>query len=64
MRVAYGAAALEVGESWRTLETVGVLGVWAVLGALVLPPLLRRMTRRQSGSQVEAGRDAATQWVR
>lgn len=59
-----GAAALEVGGSWRTLETVGVLGAWAVLGALVTPLVLRRMARRQSGSAVEAGREAATQWVR
>ena len=58
------AAALEIGDSWRTLETVAVLGVWAVIGALLTPPLLRRMSRRQSGSQVEAARDAATQWVR
>lgn len=58
------AAALEVGGSWRTLETVAVLGAWAVVGALLTPPLLRRMSRRQSGSQVEAAKDAAAQWVR
>jgi ABC-2 type transport system permease protein len=58
------AAALEIGGSWRTLETVAVLGAWAVVGALVTPRLLRRMARRQSGSQVEAGREAAVQWVR
>jgi ABC-2 type transport system permease protein len=58
------AAAIEIGGSWRTLETVLVLGTWAVVGALVLPALLRRMARRQSGSQVAAARDAATQWVK
>ena len=58
------AAALEIGGSWRTLETVLVLGVWAVVGALVVPALLRRMARRQSGSQVAAAREAATQWVK
>lgn len=58
------AAELEVGESWRTVETVGVLGAWAVIGIVVTPLLLRRMARRQSGSQVEAGRAAAVQWVR
>ena len=58
------AAALEVGGSWRTLETVAVLGAWAVLGLLVTPLVLRRMARRQSGSQVEAARQAALQWVR
>ena len=57
-------AAEEIGGSWRTLETVAVLGAWAVVGALVAPTLLRRMARRQSGSQVAAAREAATQWVR
>lgn len=58
------AAAAEIGGSWRTLETVAVLGVWAVLGALVTPVLLRRMARRQTGSQVQAAREATLQWVR
>ncbi|HET7350059.1 MAG TPA: ABC transporter permease [Marmoricola sp.] len=58
------AAALEVGGSWRTWETVAVLGAWAVLGALLTPMLLRRMARRQTGSQVEAAKDASLQWVR
>lgn len=56
--------ASEIGGSWRTLETVAVLGAWAVVGALVAPTLLRRMARRQSGSQVAAAKEAATQWVR
>jgi ABC-2 type transport system permease protein len=58
------AAALELGESWRTAQTVLVLGTWAVVGALVTPMVLRRMARRQTGSQVQAARDAAVQWVR
>jgi ABC-2 type transport system permease protein len=58
------AVAVEIGESWRTLETVAVLGAWAVAGALITPVVLRRMARRQSGSQVEAARQAALQWVR
>ena len=58
------AAALEIGDSWRTVETVLVLGVWAVVGALVTPRVLRRMSRRSTGSQVQAARDAAVQWVR
>jgi ABC-2 type transport system permease protein len=57
------AAALEVGGSWRTWETLGVLGAWAVVGTLLTPVLLRRMARRQTGSQVEAARDASMQWV-
>jgi ABC-2 type transport system permease protein len=58
------AAAAEVGGSWRTAETVAVLGVWAVAGVLVTPYVLRRMARRQSGSQVEAAKEASMQWVR
>jgi ABC-2 type transport system permease protein len=58
------AAALEIGGSWRTGWTVVVLGLWAVVGAIVAPAVLRRMTRRQSGSAVEAARDQALQWVR
>jgi ABC-2 type transport system permease protein len=46
------------------LETVLVLGAWAVAGFLVTPALLRRMARRQSGSQVEAAIHEATQSVR
>jgi len=58
------AASLEIGGSWRTLETVAVLSAWAIVGALVTPMVLRRMARRQTGSQVQAARDAAVQWVR
>jgi ABC-2 type transport system permease protein len=58
------AAALEIAGSWRTPETVLVLGAWAVAGLLVAPIVLRRMARRQSGSQVAAARDEAVQWVR
>lgn len=58
------AAALEVGGEWRTGTAVLVLGAWAVAGALATPPLLRRMTRRQSGSQVLQAQEAAAQWSR
>lgn len=58
------AAALELTGGWRTWETAGVLGAWAVLGALVVPAVLRRMSRRQTGSQMQAAKDAAVQWVR
>ena len=54
----------EIGDSWRTLETVLVLGVWAVVGAVVTPMVLRRMARRQTGSQVQAAREASLQWVK
>lgn len=58
------AAVLEVGGSWRPLQMVLVLGAWAIVGLTVTPFVLRRMARRQSGSQVEAARQAALQWVR
>jgi ABC-2 type transport system permease protein len=58
------AAALEIGGSWRTVETVVALAAWAVVGLLVAPVVVRRMSRRQSGSQVEAARHEAVQWIR
>ena len=58
------AAAAEIGGSWRPVQTVFVLSVWAVAGALVTPIVLRRMARRQTGSEVEAAREATMQWTR
>ena len=58
------AAAVELGGSWRTGQTVLVLGAWAVVGWFVTPVVLRRMARRQSGSVVEQARQNALQWVR
>ncbi|TMR20610.1 ABC transporter permease [Nonomuraea turkmeniaca] len=57
------AAAIEIGESWRHLETAGVLGAWAVLGLLVAPMVLRRMARGESGSSVAARRERALQRI-
>ena len=57
-------AAVEIGHSWRHMETVGVLGVWAVLGLVLAPMVLRRMARRESGSAVDARRQKALQRVR
>lgn len=56
-------AAVEIGHSWRHLETLGVLGVWAVVGMVVAPIVLRRMARRESGSSVAARREKAMQRV-
>lgn len=53
--------AIEIGESWRTVESLGVLGAWAILGLVLAPTLLRRMARRESGSAVERRRQAALQ---
>ncbi|GGW42320.1 ABC transporter permease [Streptomyces caelestis] len=58
-----GAVAAEVGESWRQLETAGVLGVWAVAGLLVAPSVLRRMARRESGAAMAERQRKAMQRV-
>ncbi len=52
-------ASVELGDSWRHLETLGVLAVWAILGLTLAPILLRRMARRESGSAVAARRERA-----
>lgn len=54
---------VEIGHSWRHLETLGVLGVWAVIGLVAAPIVLRRMARRESGSSVAARREKALQRV-
>ncbi len=56
-------AAVEIGQSWRHLETLGVLGAWAVVGLALAPIILRRMARRESGSRVEARRQRALQRI-
>lgn len=58
------ATVLEIGGSWRTTPTVIILSLWAIAGFVISPVVLRRMARRQSGSQVEAARHEAAQWVR
>lgn len=57
------AVLVEIGNSWRQLETVGILGAWAILGLLLAPIVLRRMARRESGSAVAARRDKALQRI-
>jgi ABC-2 type transport system permease protein len=52
-------AAVEIGESWRHLETFGVLAAWAVAGLIVAPIVLRRMARRESGSSIAERRERA-----
>lgn len=46
------AAAVEIGGSWRPLETAAVLGVWTLVGAVLAPFVLSQMARRESGSSV------------
>lgn len=57
------AVAAEIGESWRHAEMIGVLSVWAVVGLVIAPSVLRRMARRESGASVEARRQKALQRV-
>jgi ABC-2 type transport system permease protein len=54
-------AAAEVGGSWRHLETIVALGVWAIIGFVVAPIVLRRMARRQSGSSVATRPESTVQ---
>lgn len=56
------AALTEIGESWRHLETFGILGLWAAVGLALAPRVLRRMARRESGSVVEQRRQRAMQY--
>lgn len=48
------AVVTEIGGSWRTPETILVLGIWAVIGLVLAPRILRRMAQRASGSEMEA----------
>ncbi|WP_227997415.1 ABC transporter permease [Nocardia australiensis] len=60
----HSAVSIEIGDSWRHLETVGVLGVWAIAGLLLTPVVLQRMARREAGSSVAQRREKALQRVR
>ncbi|WP_113718258.1 ABC transporter permease [Arthrobacter dokdonensis] len=55
------AVNIEIGQSWRHLETAGVLGLWVAFGLIVAPIVIRRMTRRESGSKFIERRDQALQ---
>jgi ABC-2 type transport system permease protein len=57
------AAGAEIGASWRHLQTIGVLGAWAVLGLIAAPIVLRRMARRESGSSVAERREQLLQRI-
>jgi ABC-2 type transport system permease protein len=58
-----GAAGVELGGSWRQLETLGVLGAWAVLGLIVAPIVLGRMARRESGARLAERRQRLLQRI-
>ncbi|MEU7799419.1 ABC transporter permease [Micromonospora arborensis] len=53
------ALAAEIGGSWQHWETFTALGVWAVVGLLAAPVVLRLMARRESGSTMARRRDLA-----
>jgi len=55
------AVVVEIGQSWRHLETVGVLALWSAAALLIAPIVLRKMARRESGSVVAARREKAIQ---
>ncbi|MER5556282.1 ABC transporter permease [Streptomyces sp. NPDC002793] len=57
------AVTVEIADSWRHLETVGVLGAWAAIGLVLAPIVLRRMARRESGSTMAERREKALQRV-
>lgn len=50
-------AAAEIAGSWRPVQMIIVLGLWAAAGLALAPVLMRRMARRQSGSKVAAARE-------
>jgi ABC-2 type transport system permease protein len=57
------AVVAEIDGSWRTLLTIAALSLWAIVGLILAPVLLRRMARRESGSSVAARREKALQRV-
>ncbi|MFD8529720.1 ABC transporter permease [Streptosporangium canum] len=44
--------AAEIGGSWRLPWVAGALATWTVAGMLLAPGLIRRVTRRESGSRL------------
>ena len=56
-------AVFEIAESWNPLLALGVLAVWAIVGLVLAPALLRRSARRESATAIERRRQAALQRV-
>jgi len=44
--------AAEIGHSWRPLQTAAVLATWSLGGMILASWLLRRTTRRESGTRL------------
>jgi ABC-2 type transport system permease protein len=57
------AVGVEIGGSWRPVETAAALGAWAIAGLILAPIILGRMARRESGSRVAERRERALQRV-
>ncbi|GGS67577.1 transport permease protein [Planobispora rosea] len=51
--------AAEIAGSWRLPYVAAVLAAWTAAGMLLAPPLIRRVTRRESGSRLAARQLAA-----
>jgi ABC-2 type transport system permease protein len=51
------ASAIEIGSTWRHLQSAAVLGAWTVAGLAIAPIILRRMARKESGSRVAQQRE-------
>ncbi|NYI05854.1 ABC transporter permease [Allostreptomyces psammosilenae] len=58
-----GMLAAETSGSWQHGTTLAVLAAWTLAGALLAPRLLRRMTRRESGSRLAERRERASRRV-
>ncbi|MFY7069453.1 ABC transporter permease [Nocardiopsis changdeensis] len=54
-------AAAELAGSWQLPQVAGVLALWAVVGFAAAQWVLRRMTRKTSGSRVQQAREKAMQ---
>lgn len=54
-------AAAELAGTWQLPQAAGVLALWAVVGFVAAQWVLRRMTRKTSGSRVQAAREKAMQ---
>jgi ABC-2 type transport system permease protein len=52
-------SSVELNGSWRLPLVLLTLMLWSAVGLAAAPPVLRRMARRESGSQVAARRERA-----
>jgi ABC-2 type transport system permease protein len=55
------AAALEIGGTWRTGEAIAVLVAWMVVGFIIAPRIIKKMTRKVSGGEMEEARQRTIQ---